>query len=157
KEFLADKRFEAAKDFQVTEAMQVLIAAQACLLVLELGLDYYRGVGTIVVHRSSMVLRGPRATGSAGLMSSGPYPTDGQAHYGGPVLIAWDAASYDGRHPSRGLNVVFHEFAHKLDMLDGTVDGTPPLDDEQARQRWIDVCTRIFEAMRRGTADTDLL
>jgi MtfA peptidase len=157
KVFLAEKRFESAKGFEVTDSMRVLIAAQACLLVLELGLEYYEGVGSILVHRSTVVLRGQRATGTAGLVSSDPLPIDGQAQYRGPVLIAWDAASYDGRHPSRGLNVVFHEFAHKLDMLDGTVDGTPPLADEETRQRWIDVCTREFRAMRRRTDDDDLL
>ena len=145
KEFVFDKRFEAAKGFEITDAMQVVIAAQACLLVLELGLDYYSGVGTIIVHRSTVVLSGPRSTGTAGLVSSDPYPIDGQAHYGGPVMISWDAASYDARHPRRGLSVVFHEFAHKLDMLDGTVDGTPPLDDG-LRERWID---RLHRASSR--------
>jgi len=150
KEFIADKRFESAKDFDVTDAMRVLIAAQACLLVLELGMEYYQGVGTIIVHRSTVVLRGPRATGTAGLMSNDPFPIDGQAHYGGPLIIAWDAASYDGRHPARGLNVVYHEFAHKLDMLDGTIDGTPPITDEELRRRWIEVCTHELKALRRG-------
>jgi Mlc titration factor MtfA (ptsG expression regulator) len=51
-------------------------------------------------------------------------------------------------HPQRGRNVVFHEFAHQLDMLDGTVDGTPPLDDEGARRRWVEICTREFRAIR---------
>jgi len=26
-------------------------------------------------------------------------------------------------------------------MLDGVTDGTPPLHDEAARQRWVQVCT----------------
>ena len=51
-------------------------------------------------------------------------------------------------HPQRGRNVVFHEFAHQLDMLDGTVDGTPPLDDDDFRDRWVEVCTREFRSIR---------
>ena len=42
------------------------------------------------------------------------------------MLIAWDQAQAAARHPERGHNVVFHEFAHKLDMLDGVIDGAPP-------------------------------
>jgi Mlc titration factor MtfA (ptsG expression regulator) len=46
--------------------------------------------------------------------------------------------------------VVLHEFAHKLDMLDGTLDGTPPLADQAQRERWIEVCTRIYRAVEIG-------
>jgi Mlc titration factor MtfA (ptsG expression regulator) len=35
-------------------------------------------------------------------------------------------------------------------MLDGTIDGTPPIIDGATRQRWIDVCTLEYEAVRRG-------
>jgi len=45
---------------------------------------------------------------------------------------------------------VYHEFAHKLDMLDGTVDGTPPLATDQARARWIEVCTTEYTRLRKG-------
>jgi Mlc titration factor MtfA (ptsG expression regulator) len=151
--FVYDIRWEAANNFDLTEAMQVLIAAQACLLVLELDADSYRGVGTVIVHPSTVVLTGPRSTGS-GLVSSDPFRIDGQAHYGGPVILAWDAVSIDARHPRRGLNVVYHEFAHKLDMLDGTIDGTPPIVTGDARTRWIEVCTREYRAIRDGTGGT---
>jgi Mlc titration factor MtfA (ptsG expression regulator) len=46
--------------------------------------------------------------------------------------------------------VVLHEFAHKLDMLDGMVDGTPPLLDGAARRRWIAVCTAEYDLLRAG-------
>jgi Mlc titration factor MtfA (ptsG expression regulator) len=49
--------------------------------------------------------------------------------------------------PSHGLNVVHHEFAHQLDLLDGTLDGTPPLDDH-LRPRWVRICTATFQALR---------
>jgi len=141
--------FEAAQGFEVTDEMCVLVAAQAGLLVLELGVDAYRKVRTVILHPRTMVVRGARRTGSGGLMTDAPTRIDGQAHYRGPILLAWDSVSYDARHPLRGLNVVCHEFAHQLDMLDGVVDGTPPMSDE-ARDRWVEVCTAEFEAVRRG-------
>jgi Mlc titration factor MtfA (ptsG expression regulator) len=153
--FLADTRFEAAQGFQVTDEMRVVIAAQACLLVLELGLDHYRKVGSIIVHPRTVVLRGQRNVGG-GMVSDSPFAISGQAHHRGPVLLVWSTAAYEARHPDRGRNVVYHEFAHQLDMLDGVVDGTPPLSDPVERQRWIDVCTAEFEQLRDGQDDSVL-
>ncbi|MDO9175003.1 MAG: zinc-dependent peptidase, partial [Actinomycetota bacterium] len=136
--------FEASNEFELTDEMRVLVAAQAALLVLELGVDAYRKVRTVIVHPATMVVKGARRTGSGGLMTDAPTRIDGQAHYRGPILLAWDSVVYDARHPLRGLNVVFHEFAHQLDMLDGVVDGTPPMDDG-ARERWTEVCTAEYE------------
>ncbi|HRE00904.1 MAG TPA: M90 family metallopeptidase, partial [Ilumatobacteraceae bacterium] len=136
-------------------------AAQACLLVLELGdddhdpLDFYGAVSTVIVHPKPVVLQGQRSTATSGVMTDAPTRIDGQAHYEGPVIVAWNAVTTDARHPRRGLNVVYHEFAHKLDMLDGTVDGTPPppLLGLADRPRWIEVCTREFRSIRAGTDD----
>ena len=44
--------------------------------------------------------------------------------------------------------MVFHEFAHQLDMLDGMVDGTPPLGSREEYERWTAVMTREFEKLR---------
>ena len=160
--FVAEKRWEAANGFELTESMQVLIAAEACLLVLGFddpadpghAFDLYRGVGTVLVHPTTLVLEGQRATGTAGLVSSDPYAILGQAEFGGPTILAWDAVVREARHPGRGENVVYHEFAHKLDMLDGVIDGTPPMADGAARDRWIEVCTREFRALSRGAGGT---
>ena len=160
--FIAEKRWEAANGFDLTESMQVVIAAQACLLVLGLddpaepgsGIDLYRGVGTVLVHPTTLVLEGQRSTGTSGLVSSDPYAILGQAQFGGPTIVAWDAVVREARHPGRGENVVYHEFAHKLDMLDGVIDGTPPMTDGAARERWIEVCTREFRALSRGNGGT---
>lgn len=147
------KRWEAARGFELTDEIKMVIAAQAALLILGLHVDDYRDVGSIIVHPTTMVLRGPRAGPASGLVSDGPMPILGQAHgRRGPVLIAWDAVRADARHPARGHNVVIHEFAHKLDMLDNVVDGTPPLPDRAARARWFEVCTAEYRLLRAGRA-----
>jgi Mlc titration factor MtfA (ptsG expression regulator) len=155
KVFVADVRWEPARGFEITDEMRVLVAAQACLLVL--GLDEavldgraFAHVRSIILHPSTVVLDGTRTTDTPGVVSSGPSHLDGEAHHRGPVLLSWSAVRTEALHPLRGRNVVFHEFAHQLDMLDGTVDGTPPLLDGDRRRRWIDVCTREFEAVRSG-------
>ena len=157
--FLATKRWEAANNFELTETMRVLIAAEACLLLLGMDdpyIDLYRGVGTVLVHPTTLVLEGQRSTGTAGLVSSDPYAILGQAQFGGPTIVAWDTVAYQARHPGRGMNVVYHEFAHKLDMLDGIIDGTPPMLDASRREQWIAVCTREFRALSRGAGGTIL-
>jgi Mlc titration factor MtfA (ptsG expression regulator) len=154
-QFVPEARWEAAHGFAVTEEMQAVIAAQACLLVLELGLDHYRKVGSIIVHPRTVVLRGERRM-AGGLASDSPFPIAGQAHHAGPVLLAWSTVAFEARHPDRGNNVVFHEFAHQLDMLDGTIDGTPPLQDDVPLERWVEVCTAEYERLRRGEDDSVL-
>jgi Mlc titration factor MtfA (ptsG expression regulator) len=150
---ILDRRWEAANGFALTDEIRVVVAAQAALLILGLDIDCYRDVTAVVVHPTTVTLRGERAGPARGVVTDAPLPIAGQAQARrGPVVIAWDAARAGARHPDRGYNVVLHEFAHKLDMLDGTVDGTPPLPDRAARQRWIDVCTAAYERLRAGDA-----
>jgi hypothetical protein len=151
------KRWEAAAGFTLTDEIRTVIAAQAGLLILGLDFEYYRDVQAIIVHPTTMTFTGVRAGPFRGVVTDSPLPILGQANdRRGPVIIAWDAARTDARHPERGHNVVFHEFAHKLDMLDDLIDGTPPLPDAAARRRWQEVCTAEYELLRSGT-DDDLL
>jgi MtfA peptidase len=150
-EFMAEVRFEAARGFEVTDEMRLLVAAQASLLVLELPGRPYRKVSSVILHPRTVVLQGARRVGDSGLVADDPYPISGQAHPGGPVVLAWSTLAFEARHPDRAQNVVFHEFAHQLDMLDGTTDGTPPIADAAQRARFVEVCTAEYRALRRGT------
>ena len=134
------KRWEAAKGFELTDEAKVTIAAHAALLLLGEGfhLDAYRKVTSIVVHASTIVVRGEQPAHVPGLMSDEDSWLDGQASERGPIHLSWPAVLDDVRHARRGRNVVIHEFAHVLDMLDGTVDGRPPLPPHDA-QRWDEV------------------
>jgi Mlc titration factor MtfA (ptsG expression regulator) len=146
---VADKAWEAAQGFELRDEIMVLIAVQAALLILELPDDSYRDVHSIIVHPTTLVLTGEHSQ-VQGVVSDDPMPILGQAVYNGPVVIAWDSVVDEARHPGRGHNVVVHEFAHKLDMLDGTVDGTPPLATPDDLARWIEVCTRVYEDVAAG-------
>jgi Mlc titration factor MtfA (ptsG expression regulator) len=148
--FVADTRWEAARGFSMTNEVRVLIAAQANLLAIGFDDDEdpFARVRTIIVHPATMTFHGTRGTDTPGVVATGPTQLDGEAHHRGPVLLSWRAVRMEALHPQRGRNVVFHEFAHQLDMLDGVVDGTPPLADETTRRRWVEVCTREFDALR---------
>jgi Mlc titration factor MtfA (ptsG expression regulator) len=153
--FIAEKQWEGCGGLELSEEMQVTIAAQACLLVLELPHRMYRNVDSILVYPSA-VLRPARQQGvfvrSPDLVASGPVALLGEAHHGGPVVLAWDRVLRDGQRPSDGHNLVYHEFAHKLDMLDGNADGTPPLHDRAALSRWAAACEAAFIELREKSA-----
>lgn len=148
--FLAERHWEPAQGFAVTDEMRVLVAAQACLLVLEIGLDWYGRTGSIILHPQTVMASGEHRVGATGLVADGAQALDGQAHYHGSVLLSWPSVAYETRHPHTGRNVVFHEFAHQLDMDDGLIDGTPGGMDRDLHTRWIEVFTAEYEAVRRG-------
>ena len=79
----------------------------------------------------------------------------GQAHYRGAGRCCRGRPRVAVRRfPQRGENVVYHEFAHQLDMIDGITDGTPPLgDDEEARERWVRVCTAAYDTVRADRSE----
>ena len=131
--------------------MTVTIAVQAALLVLGLSVDQYREVSAIVVHPTTMASRATYPGPIPGTVLADPVTVLGEAHGDrGPVLLAWDQVRHAARHPGTGHNVVFHEFAHKLDMVDHIMDGTPALDDRRQRDRWVAVCTEAYDALRAG-------
>ncbi|HDK44966.1 MAG TPA: zinc-dependent peptidase [Actinobacteria bacterium] len=133
--FLSQTRFEGAGGLEMDDQIRVVIAYQACLLVLNLGIELYRDVTAVIVYPSAVVKAGSRGI-SDGIVDDGAFPMAGEARLHGPVVVVWDAALRQARHPERGHNVVFHEFAHKIDMSDGAADGMPPLPSRSAQLEW---------------------
>jgi len=151
--FFHETTWEAANGFELTDPIRVLISAQASMLLLGLELDEFPLLTSVIVHPSTVVQHGERSTGGS-VRSSSPQMLLGQAHYRGPVLLSWSAARRGAKFPLRGENVVYHEFAHQLDMIDGVTDGTPPLgDDEDARDRWVRVCTAAYDSVRADRSE----
>jgi len=145
-------RWEAANRFALTDEMCTVIAGQAAWMALGLGLDDIAAIGAIVVHPTTMTSVGSRPGPVNGLLTDEPVYMHGEAHYRGPLLLAWDAVRRDIRRPGNGLNVVVHELTHKLDMLDGIIDGTPPLPPDR-RDLWVAVCSSEYRALRDGADD----
>lgn len=156
--FIADKYWElAAGKFngtvEVTDEMKVTIAAQACLLTLNIAdHDYYSRVRTVLVYPNAFIAPQPRH-GPGGVVSEGSI-NSGEAWYRGPIIISWADALAGGRGQMGGHNLVLHEFAHALDMMDGLVNGTPQLNGRAQYARWHEVMTaeyeRLVAAYQRG-------
>jgi Mlc titration factor MtfA (ptsG expression regulator) len=146
--FLAEKQFTGAHGLELTDEMRVAIAAQACLPILELGLDWYAGWTGIVVYPGDFRVQRTEVD-EDGVVHEWDDELAGEAMPGGPVVISWDAAAYDPH-----INVVIHEFAHKLDMVSGVADGMPPLHPGMDPRAWAQAFSEAYEgfgdALERG-------
>jgi Mlc titration factor MtfA (ptsG expression regulator) len=146
--FLAEKEFTSTHAFRLTDEIRVAIAAQACLPILALGLDWYQGWHGVVVYPGDFRVQRTE-TDEHGVVHEWDDQLAGEAMPGGPVVISWDAAANDP-----GMNVVIHEFAHKLDMANGAIDGVPPLHADMDRRAWAKAFREAYEgfcdALERG-------
>ena len=135
---VAEKSWVGGEGLTVTEEIKVTVAGQAAILVLGLEEPYYfDGVESIIIYQGRY--RHPAKFQDSGVVLSG------EAWYRGPIVLSWRDVWEGGRDASGGHNLVFHEFAHYLDGLDGEVDGDPPLTGREQQQNWY----RVTEAEYR--------
>jgi len=122
--FIHDKTFSAAGGAEVDDAMQLIIAVQACLLTLNLDENSYRGWSEIILYPDEF-LRPRVEMDEAGVVHHTRDILAGESWHGGPLVLS--LADVEASGLADGSNVVLHEFAHKLDMLNGDANGFPPL------------------------------
>jgi len=151
---VTEKNWEGCNGVVMTDEIRVTIAAQIGLLVLAFEEQYFDNVLSILVYPHSYTTRGTMEA-PGGLIVQGESLVIGQAVYRGPVILSWPDVIAGSRGPNWGHNVVFHEFAHQLDMLNGrSVDGTPPLDSQNQYDRWQQIndaeFSRLTHACRKG-------
>ncbi len=150
--FLIRKNINGAGDFEVDDYVRTVIAAQACLLVLELDLDYFDGWVEVIVYPDSFVVT-REVRDELGVVHTKRSVLGGEAWGRGPLILSWmdarpDAVTRERSH-GHGSNVILHEFAHKLDMLDGSADGKPPLHPDMHLRDWIATFTEIYNHLRK--------
>jgi Mlc titration factor MtfA (ptsG expression regulator) len=151
--FLREKSFEGAGGFEVTEEMKLVVAAQACLLILNLDAGCYPRVRSVILYPGTFVPRRPAIDGRmyVGVIPH-PEPLLGE-HTSGAVVLAWDGALHGATNSGDGSNVVLHEFAHELDREDGQVDGVPLLEAPSTSRAWARVLQERFEELRRSAEE----
>ncbi len=141
--FIAEKSWEGCGGLEMTDEIRVTIAAQACLMVLGFPGYCFDKVRSILVYPGAYMVPGPHGAGR-GPVQDGPLPAVGLASPAGTVVLSWEEALEGARSATDGRNVVFHEFAHQLDMLDGDVGGMPPLPNRAIERRWHEVMAEEF-------------
>ena len=153
--FVAEKEWEIGggePGEMPTEQMKVVIAAQACLLLLGWDeaqrADLFPNVSTVIVYPSGYQTEGKETDGF--LETNVVTGRLGEAWSGDlPVILAWQSVLDGAANASDGHNVVLHEFAHKLDMLGGrTANGVPHLPDTEAYEVWAKTMSAEFAELQ---------
>lgn len=146
--FIAEKAFLGCAGLRVSEEMRVVIAAQACLLILNRPTDYFANVRQILLYPGAFVIkRAPASTSAdeAGVQHEQRQVLTGESWTQGQVILSWQDTLEGAAVADDGRNVVIHEFAHQLDSENGAPNGAPPptLGDRQYHaERW----SHVFHA-----------
>lgn len=147
-QFLRRKQLYPVEGVDLTDDLSLTIAAYACIPILNLGIDTYRGFATIVLANDEFVADSSEVD-EAGVVHEVVGHASGQVlDYGSIVLSVADVAMAGS---GSGYNVVIHEMAHAIDRLDGELDGIPPLTREE-RGRWAVELDAAFTDFQRKAA-----
>lgn len=140
--FMHHKVFEGAHGLVVTRSMGLFISLQACLPILNLGLEGYDGWVSVIVYPAGFA---PERviTDEYGVVHQVQSNLSGESWQRGPVILAWNETETAG--VIDGHNLVIHEFAHKLDMQNGVANGFPPLHAGMHVNEWVKAFTAGFE------------
>ncbi len=149
--FLHRKSLNGVQGLVLSTEMALAVAAQACLPILKLGLDYYDGWIEVVIYPGAFRVARDN-TDATGLVSHQEQALSGESWSRGPVILSWDDVVAGLRTALPGHNVVVHEFAHKLDMLNGSANGMPPLHPNMARQQWTEAFSDAFDHLQQQLA-----
>ena len=143
--FLGSKKFEGDAGLVITDEIRVLVAAQACLLLLHRDTPCYEHLHLIRVYPRAYF-----AVSSAEALS-------GESWKQGVVLLAWDAVRGGAANPFDGTNVVLHEFAHQLDFEENRAEGTPllgrgmaPAEQSGVYASWARMLTKEYTEFRQS-------
>ena len=142
---VAEKSWEGCKGLELSDEIRVTVAALAAMLLLGLRDSYFDNVQTILVYPEAFRSPQQHAIGGDVAMETMDERL-GEAHYRGPVILSWADVTEDAAQPGYGQNLVFHEFAHQLDMQNGAADGVPQL-PRSLEKRWQSVMAKEFERL----------
>lgn len=147
--FLASKAITPVDGLQLDEDERCTLAAVCCLPLLEFGAEGLHGWSELIVYPAAFRVerRHTDASDIAGLdvVHEGEDELIGEAWDHGPLVLSWADVQSDIADPTAGFCVAAHEMAHKLDILDGAMDGTPPLPRDWQRS-WARDFQRAYDA-----------
>lgn len=150
--FLQRKRFYPINtDLDATQ--RLLIALQACLPIRHMGMRALRGWQSVIVYPNEFRVRRDHHDNRTGVVTEQNQILAGEAWHLGPLVLSWAAVQHSLEQPWNGHNVVAHEIAHKLDMLNGRANGLPLLPRDISQKTWIDTFQRAYDGLILATHD----
>lgn len=145
--FLHEKTVSGAQGLVVDDFMRAYIAVQACVLILNLGLEYFGGWVEVILYPDTFLVDHEEYDDS-GVVHRAHRALAGESWHRGPVILSWADARPGACPHGPDSNVILHEFAHKLDMLNGAANGMPALHGDMVRAEWTEAFTRAYEQLR---------
>jgi len=139
-EFVGTIRFEGCGGLELTEEMILMVAAQACLLVIHREGKPYPDLKVVYLYPETFSSVQKRVD-EMGVVTEGVVHRLGESWEMGTVVLSWDSVEQGARNVFDAENVTFHEFAHQLDHEDGATDGAPGLGSRAAYRSW----ARVFQ------------
>lgn len=145
--FIARKKFYGCAGLTVTDEMRVVIAAQACLLLLNHGGRVYPKLNSVLIYPSAFRVQ-HQAHQEDGTVDTAGRDLAGESWSNGKVILSWDNVERGVSDFTDGNNVVLHEFAHQLDSASGSTNGAPTLRKNSYRT-WSNVFSSNFNNLRK--------
>ena len=145
--FMAKKHFSGANGLILSYDMQLIVAVHACLLILELDFSWFKGWVEIIVYPDAFRVTHQQPD-MAGIVRQENRVLSGESWDRGPLILSWADVESDVFHGRPGSQVVLHEFAHKLDTLNSSSNGMPPLHRNMDRENWTAAFSNAFENLR---------
>jgi len=149
--FVAEKHWEAAKGYDVTEEMKVTVAAQACVLTLGFPDEHFDNLSSVILFPDEYSRKTSGLERRGYIASMTTDPRYGEAMLHGPVALSWEDTARGGRIPDDGFNLVYHEFAHVLDFADSVGDGVPSAFGIPNYEQWKASFRQQYQSHRRAT------
>jgi len=152
--FLAAKRLETTGGIELNTVLVARVAAQACLPILGLDLSWYADWSTLVIVPDRFTADFAEID-EAGVVHEWNEDASGESwDEGGPIVLSYVDIEEAGS--GEGYNVIIHELAHKIDALDGSVNGRPPLHANMDAGTWTQAFTNAYSAFCKAPDDYDL-
>ena len=143
--FLHRKTITPVSGLHLDDQQRCMLAALCCLPLLEFGVAGLRGWSQLIVYPDAFRVTRSHVD-AAGVLHEGQDELIGESWEAGPVILSWADVAADIDDPRAGFCVAVHEIAHKLDALDGLLDGTPPLPTPWRRE-WVRDFQHAYDAM----------
>lgn len=152
--FLAEKPFIGCAGLTVTLEMRVLVAAQACLLLLSRQPGGFEGLREVLLYPSAFVVQ-RSTTDAIGLQRDERRVLAGESWQRGQVILSWPDVVSGAADPGDGRNVVIHEFAHQLDQENGPANGAPFLGARKRYASWSRALGAAYADLQRRVAESE--
>ena len=144
-EFLHRKTITPLGDLVLDDTDRAVLAALCCLPLLEFGVGGLAGWSQLIVYPEAFRVNRSHVD-AAGVLHEWDDELIGESWDAGPLVLSWADVQADLATPREGYCVAVHEMAHKLDALDGALDGTPPL-PRAWQQAWARAFQRAYDAL----------